>query len=47
MSGELDAGLRYLQCVSDGDAAVLHPAIDIVHGLCPDALLAPGRCLHL
>ena len=30
ISGGLDAGLQYLRCVSDGDAAVLHPAIDIV-----------------
>ena len=30
ISGGLDAGLQYLRCVSDGDAAFLHPAIDIV-----------------
>ena len=30
ISGGLDAGLQYLRCVSDGDAAVLNPAIDIV-----------------
>ena len=30
ISGGLDAGLQYLRCVSDSDAAVLHPAVDIV-----------------
>ena len=30
ISGGLVAGLQYLRCVSDGAAAVLHPAIDIV-----------------
>ena len=47
ISGGLVAGLHYLQCVSDGDAAVLHPAIDIMQGRCPGASLASGRCLHL
>ena len=30
-SGWTDAGLKYLQCCSNGDAAVLHLTIDITH----------------
>ena len=45
--GWLDAGLKYLQCISNGDAAVLHQAIDIPHELWTDAWLAPGQCLYL
>ena len=29
----LDAGLRYLQCISNGNAAVLHGAISIVRAV--------------
>ena len=43
----LNVGLQYLQCVSDGDASVLHQAIHIVPGLWPDVWLAPGCCLYL
>ena len=35
ISGWLDMGLQYLQCISNGDAPVWHQAIDIVHGLWP------------
>ena len=43
----LNVGLQYLQCISDGDASVLHQAIHIVPGLWPDVWLAPGCCLYL
>ena len=41
------AGLWYLQCICNGDAAVLHKTIDRVYGQCPGACLAPGHCLYL
>ena len=34
-------------CARHGDAADLHPTINIMHGLWPDAWLAPDHCLCL
>ena len=46
-SSWLVAGLQYLQCIWNGDAAVLHKTINRVYGQCPGACLAPGHCLYL
>ena len=47
ISGWLDVGLPYLQCISNGDAPVWHQAIDIVHGLWPLSMSMMTLCIPM
>ena len=42
----LDAGLQYLQCDDDEDAAVLHKSVHFVYGQGPGAWRATGLRLY-